>query len=83
MFDEVLDAGRHVAKLQVASPAKLLGDVLGGITRPTFGGIEAEYACGVFVLTSEEIHHDGFEVGGLVVGLSQTRPSRPRLSTTR
>jgi hypothetical protein len=30
-FDEVLDAGRHVSKLQVATPAKLFGDIFGDV----------------------------------------------------
>jgi hypothetical protein len=82
-FDEILDVGGHVSKLQVAAPTRLLGNILGDVTRPALGAVEAENLDRPVVLTGEQIGDDGFEVGSLVVGFAPDRPNRPRSSTTR
>jgi hypothetical protein len=69
-FDEILDVGGHVSKLQVATPAKLLGDVLGDITRPALGAVEADDLDRAVILAGEQIGDDGLEIGRLVVGFT-------------
>jgi hypothetical protein len=41
----------------------LPGDVLGDVTRPTFGDIERDYPEGVFVLSGDEVPDDGVTIG--------------------
>lgn len=78
--DEILDAGGHISKLQIAAPAQLLGDILGDVTRPAFGAVEADDLIRPAVLTGEQIGDDGLEIGGLIVGFA---PDPARSSITR
>ena len=69
--------------MQIAAPPQFPGDILRHIARPSFGEVEAENPDWIFVLAVEQIGDHGFEVGHLDIGSRQTRPSRPKSSTTR
>ena len=64
------DARWHLAQLQIAAPAHLLGDVGRDVTRPAFGGVEADDAYGVVVLAGHQVLDDGFQIGRLEIGLA-------------
>jgi hypothetical protein len=68
-FDEVLDAGGHISGPEIATPAQLLGDILGDVAGPALGRIEADDLRRAVILAGEQIGDDGFEVGRLVVGI--------------
>src|SRR6186713_2185807 len=53
-LDKILDRGRHVADLQVASAPQLVSNVLGDVFRPSFRGVECNDADGIAVLTLKE-----------------------------
>src|SRR4051812_38793231 len=69
-IDKALEEGGHIAQLQIASPAELVGDVAGNILRPFLGGVEADYADRVFVLALEEVDDHRFQIGGFHVALA-------------
>jgi hypothetical protein len=50
-LDKILDRGRHVSKLQVASAPQLVSNVLGDIFRPSFRGVERDHAHRIAKLT--------------------------------
>jgi hypothetical protein len=67
-LDELVNVVWHVAHLQVASAAQLLGNVGRDILRPAFEDVEGDDAGRVFVLTREKVEDHGFPIGGLDVG---------------
>jgi hypothetical protein len=69
-LDKILNVVRHVAHLQVASAAQLLGNVTRNILRPAFGGVKGNYADRVFVFTRKQVEDDGFQIGKLDVGFA-------------
>ena len=40
-LNKVLNAGGHIAQLQIAPPAQLVGDIGRDVARPVFGGVDA------------------------------------------
>lgn len=69
-LDKVLDRRRHVAHLQVAAPAQLMGHVLGDILRPALGGVEGDHPDGAGILAGQKVGNDGLKVGCLGVGFT-------------
>jgi hypothetical protein len=61
--DEILQADRDVAHLKIAAVAQFMGNVGRDVLRPSFGGVEADDADRVLVLTGQKIGDDGFKVG--------------------
>jgi hypothetical protein len=69
-LNKVLRLGWHVAHLQVASAAQLLGNIAWDILWPFFGGVEADHPDRVLVLPFEHVPDDRFEIGPLGVGFA-------------
>jgi hypothetical protein len=62
----------------------LVGDVLGHVTRPTFGDVEGNHPKGVYILSGDEVSDDGVAIGlgnvGLEINIREqfTTPPPPR-----
>jgi hypothetical protein len=69
-LDEILKIKRHIAALQVAAPAELVGDVARHILRPFFGGVKTDNPDRVPLLPLDHVDYDGFKVGPLDVGFA-------------
>ena len=72
-LDEILDALRKVAPLEIAPPAQLAGDILRNVSGPTLRSIEANDLNWIIVLAAERCLDHGFQ--DLLMSAScQTRP---------
>jgi hypothetical protein len=69
-FNEILDAGWHVAQLQIAAASQFLSDILGHVLRPALGSIERDDADWIAVLSGQKVLDNRFQIGGLAVGFS-------------
>lgn len=83
--DEVLQSFRNLVIAVSCALAQRVGNVRGGVSRPSFAGIETHDADRIGILAREEALQHSFAVGVLLVGLSPgaARARAPKSSKTK
>jgi hypothetical protein len=81
-IDEILHEKRYIAGLQIATPTQFLDDVRRYVLRPSLNGVEGDDPARAFVLAGEQVLDDGIRSAVSVPASRQTRPLRPRSSST-